>query len=103
MSDLASGVNSTDFSIAVRRLVPSDEYTEALSRELSIRFAGDRTEPIDTLYFGGGTPSRLGGAGVQQAIAAVRETFTLASDGELTIESPLGVGTTVTAEIPLRR
>ena len=76
-----------DFSIAVRRLVPSHEYTEALSRELSIRFAHAERIPIDTLYFGGGTPSRLGGAGVHQAIAALRETFTLASDGELTIEA----------------
>ena len=41
----------------------TENYVEALSRELSIRFGGNQTEPIDTLYFGGGTPSRLGGAG----------------------------------------
>jgi oxygen-independent coproporphyrinogen-3 oxidase len=68
-------------------VVPSEEYTDALSRELSIRFAESDSATIDTLYFGGGTPSRLGALGVQRAIAAVRERFTLPTDAELTLEA----------------
>jgi oxygen-independent coproporphyrinogen-3 oxidase len=38
-----------DFSIAVRRVVPSDEYTLALARELELRFRDAGEWSIDTL------------------------------------------------------
>jgi oxygen-independent coproporphyrinogen-3 oxidase len=75
-----------DFAIAVRARVPVAEYVDALRRELALRLAdGDEVE-LDTLYFGGGTPSRLGGPGLAQAIAAVRERAALAPGAELTVE-----------------
>ena len=76
-----------DFSIAVRRVVPVDEYLAALDAELTLRFGGRAPTEVDTIYLGGGTPSRLGGRGVARAIALVQNHFTLASDGELTIEA----------------
>jgi oxygen-independent coproporphyrinogen-3 oxidase len=76
-----------DFSIAVRRVVPSDEYVDALRRELEIRFgAADRWD-ADTLYFGGGTPSRLGPAGVARMLDVVRERVTLSPNAEVTLEA----------------
>src|SRR5689334_12937820 len=49
-----------DFSIAVRRDVPVNDYVSAVARELEIRFAGaERFGEVSTLYLGGGTPSRL--------------------------------------------
>ena len=75
-----------DFAIAVRSRVPVGEYVDALRRELSLRFAEAERPVLETLYFGGGTPSRLGGEGVARAIAAVREHATLAPGAELTIE-----------------
>ena len=75
-----------DFAIAVRRVVPVEDYVEGLARELALRLPGDDRE-LTTLYFGGGTPSRLGGAGVAAAIAAVRRHARLAADAELTIEA----------------
>ena len=43
-----------DFSIAVRRTVPVDEYVRAVDRELALRYDRDNADPwtIDTLYFG---------------------------------------------------
>jgi oxygen-independent coproporphyrinogen-3 oxidase len=76
-----------DFSIAVRREVPVDEYLAALEAELTVRFGATPPTEVDTIYLGGGTPSRLGGAGVARAIALVERHFPLARAGELTIEA----------------
>lgn len=76
-----------DFSIAVRKVVPVDEYTTALSRELDLRFGEHDPWSVDTLYFGGGTPSRLGGDGVQRLVEALRRRIDLAPDAELTLEA----------------
>ncbi|MGZ9247778.1 MAG: coproporphyrinogen-III oxidase family protein, partial [Gemmatirosa sp.] len=80
-----------DFSIAVRTRVPVDEYLDALAGELSLRLgpepaAVDRRE-IDTLYFGGGTPSRLGPEGVARAIGTLEGRFHLAAGAEVTLEA----------------
>lgn len=64
-----------------------DEYLAALEAELSIRFASVPPNEVDTIYLGGGTPSRLGGAGVARAIALVERQFQLARGGELTVEA----------------
>jgi oxygen-independent coproporphyrinogen-3 oxidase len=76
-----------DFSIAVRREVPVDEYLAGLNSELDVRFGEGPVAEVDTIYLGGGTPSRLGGAGVAQAVDLVRRRFPLAVGGELTIEA----------------
>ncbi|HEY0970525.1 MAG TPA: radical SAM family heme chaperone HemW [Gemmatimonadales bacterium] len=78
-----------DFAIAIRRLVPVEEYVGALSTELALRFGAPGTADweLDTLYFGGGTPSRLGGEGVAAAIDAVLRHARLAPGAELTIEA----------------
>ena len=75
-----------DFAIAVRSRVPVADYVDALRRELLLRHGGDGGLVLDTLYFGGGTPSRLGGEGVAAAVAAVREVATLAPGAEVTLE-----------------
>ncbi len=77
-----------DFAIAVRRVVPVDDYLRALASELEVRRGSlDVAAPIDTLYLGGGTPSRLGGLGVARAVALLRATFPLAPGAEVTVEA----------------
>lgn len=76
-----------DFSIAVRRDVPVDEYLAALDAELDVRFGGHGPREVDTVYFGGGTPSRLGGEGLSRAVSLVARYFTPVSGNELTIEA----------------
>jgi len=49
-----------DFAIAVRRQVPAARYTDAIKAELVTRRIGPADGPLSTLYFGGGTPSKLG-------------------------------------------
>ena len=67
--------------------MPVEEYLAALERELSTRFGTQPPTEVDTIYLGGGTPSRLGGAGIARAIALVERHFPLARGGELTIEA----------------
>jgi len=76
-----------DFSIAVRSTTPVAEYVSALRREmhgLADKLEGAR---LETLYLGGGTPSRLGAAGIADVIAAVRDYAVIASNAEVTIEA----------------
>ena len=76
-----------DFSIAVRRDVPVDDYVSAVARELEIRFAGAERWEVSTLYFGGGTPSRLGGAGVSRLLETITRRIAIAPDAEVTLEA----------------
>ena len=81
-----------DFSIAVRRVVPVDDFVAALTQELGARFGAppesDAPLPaLDTLYLGGGTPSRLGGEGVARVIALLLRRAALAPNAEVTVEA----------------
>ena len=78
-----------DFAIAVRRVVPVDEYLLALEREIDIRFAPSADAPwhLDTLYLGGGTPSLLGASGIARLLDIVRSRATLHARAEVTVEA----------------
>jgi oxygen-independent coproporphyrinogen-3 oxidase len=73
-----------DFSIAVRPRVPVDEYLEALEREWKARHDESELE-LDTLYLGGGTPSKLG-EGIARLLDLVRRNATLRDGAEVTLE-----------------
>jgi len=75
-----------DFSIAVRHRVPVDEYLGALGREWDARHPSSEFA-LDTLYFGGGTPSKLGGDGVARLVDIVRERATIHGQAEVTLEA----------------
>ena len=64
-----------------------DEYLAALDAELHTRFGSQTVRQADTLYFGGGTPSRLGGAGLAHALALVERRFPRAANAEITAEA----------------
>jgi oxygen-independent coproporphyrinogen-3 oxidase len=76
-----------DFAIAVRRVVPVKEYVDSLRNEFVVRNLRETLAPLASLYFGGGTPSRLGAPGVAEAIAVVREFAELDADAEVTLEA----------------
>jgi oxygen-independent coproporphyrinogen-3 oxidase len=68
-------------------VVPVDDYLEALGAELSKVCNGSQPDALSTLYFGGGTPSRLGPDGVRRAMDLVRSHFRLSDDAEVTLEA----------------
>lgn len=77
-----------DFSIAVRREVPTEEFVKTILVELWVRQVGAGFDDVETLYFGGGTPSKLGPAGVANLISRLTtEGLSLAKGAEVTIEA----------------
>jgi oxygen-independent coproporphyrinogen-3 oxidase len=70
----------------VRRTVPVDEYVDALDREIRMR-AGSTPTTVDSIYLGGGTPSRLGFDGVRRVLDLVRARFPQSPRAEVTIEA----------------
>lgn len=67
--------------------MPVEEYVRCVQRELAVRFPGENVWPVDTLYLGGGTPSKLGGRGVEKLLEVLLRRLTLADDAELTLEA----------------
>src|SRR6266481_3186838 len=76
-----------DFSIAVRSVTPIDEYVTALRKELGGLHQELEGATLDTVYLGGGTPSRLGGLGIGDVLATVRDRVRISGAPEITIEA----------------
>ena len=78
-----------DFAIAVRRVVPVDDYIRAVGTELEICTRSEEVGPLESIYLGGGTPSKLGPDGVSRLLDRVRGVagVELVSEAELTIEA----------------
>ncbi|MDX2184402.1 MAG: radical SAM family heme chaperone HemW [Gemmatimonadaceae bacterium] len=76
-----------DFAIAVRREVPVAEFVRGITAELGTRLGAPAAAPVDTLYFGGGTPSKLGPDGVRRLLDAVRAFVEPVAQAEVTLEA----------------
>ena len=76
-----------DFSIAVRRPVPAAAFADTVAAEIRLRGLGGGTHVLDTLYLGGGTPSRLGPEGVTRLLHELGTAFQLAPSAEVTLEA----------------
>jgi oxygen-independent coproporphyrinogen-3 oxidase len=79
-----------DFAIAVRRDVPSAAFADAVLREWSTwqsHEVWNGSGTIESVYFGGGTPSRLDPAAIARIMGRIRADRTLATDAEITLEA----------------
>jgi oxygen-independent coproporphyrinogen-3 oxidase len=79
-----------DFAIAVRRDVPSAAYADAVLRE----WAGwqgheiwAEAPTVDSVYFGGGTPSRLEPGAIARILQRIAADRTIAPAAEVTLEA----------------
>lgn len=75
-----------DFSIAVRAVVPEREFVEAIEREWRTRHLESALQ-LETLYFGGGTPSKLGGGGVARLMDVAARLASIRAGAEVTLEA----------------
>ena len=74
-----------------------ERYVSALVKEIrafDVNGALSKVRATDTVYFGGGTPSLLEPAQVEQILQTVRNKFGIADDAEITMEMNPGTVTT---------
>jgi oxygen-independent coproporphyrinogen-3 oxidase len=79
-----------DFAIAVRRETPSNAYVDAVLEE----WRGWQDHPawatspgVETVYFGGGTPSRLDTGAIDRLLSQIASDRILESNAEITLEA----------------
>lgn len=63
-----------------------DEYVEKVCRELEFRKDYLKGEDIETIYFGGGTPSQLSTAQLKKILDAVLYIYNVREGAEITLE-----------------
>ena len=63
----------------------AEKYTDALI--LAIKSYKSQNDYVDTVYFGGGTPNLLGENRIARIISAVKESFSLCENAEITMEA----------------
>ena len=63
------------------------DYLRALRRELAERAAELDHEPLDTIYFGGGTPSQLPIEALRAIFRTIRAHYDVSSCREITLEA----------------
>ena len=77
-----------DFNSHVRAKIDETVWAEALVRDLQTVAARlDARRPLDSIFFGGGTPSLMPGATVASVIQAAEKLFGFAPGVEITLEA----------------
>ncbi|WP_278034224.1 radical SAM family heme chaperone HemW [Flavobacterium nitratireducens] len=72
------------FSTSMKK---KDEMILALVKEIQLRKEEFKEEVVETIYFGGGTPSRLLIEDIQLQIAAIYENYKVVENPEITLEA----------------
>lgn len=78
-----------DFASTVAPAVPEERYTRAILSELAVR-AGGLSTPVESVFFGGGTPSLWQPALVGQVLEGIAARLPVAADAEVTLEANPG-------------
>lgn len=77
--------NYCNFHFSVnQQLMP--QMTDAIVTEARLQ-QGYLNEPVETIYFGGGTPSLLSGEQLNSILGSIRNVFTVSGNAEITLEA----------------
>ncbi len=75
---------------AAAAAIPESDYLSALIADLETALPLVWGRRIDSVFFGGGTPSLLSGAGLDELLAALRSRLPLLPGAEITLEANPG-------------
>ena len=70
--------------------VPEAQYVDALIADLEFALPSIWGRRVDTVFFGGGTPSLFSAAAIDRILGAVRARVPLSPDAEITLEANPG-------------
>jgi oxygen-independent coproporphyrinogen-3 oxidase len=79
-----------DFAVAVVRQVPEERYARAVLAELDARLAAEpslRARPLESLFFGGGTPSLWHPRQVAHVLEGIAARLSVAQGAEVSLEA----------------
>lgn len=79
-----------DFTSFCGRMKQREAYTEAVCREMREQAAFFGARRVETVFFGGGTPTLMTGAQIGRMLDTLRGCFALAADAEITMEGNPG-------------
>lgn len=77
-------------SRALKGSLPAQAYTQALIRDLRLGLAQLDGRPVDTVFFGGGTPSLFPAPYIAQLLEVLRDEYPVGADAEITLEANPG-------------
>ncbi|HVZ68003.1 MAG TPA: radical SAM family heme chaperone HemW [Rhizomicrobium sp.] len=78
-----------DFNSHVRSEIDEAGWVDAIARELAhvAALQGDERPDVETVFFGGGTPSLMHGRSAGATLEAIARHWTLLPDAEITLEA----------------
>lgn len=80
-----------DFAITTGGENLRQQYVDALCQEITLTVAQiPPVKPLQTIFFGGGTPSLLSVSQVEQILETIAKHFAIASDAEISLEANAG-------------
>lgn len=77
-------------SRALKGDLPAKAYTQALVRDFRLGIAQLDGRPVETVFFGGGTPSLFPASSIVRLLQVVREEYLLSPEAEITLEANPG-------------
>jgi putative oxygen-independent coproporphyrinogen III oxidase len=80
-----------DFAITTGGENLRQQYVDALCQEIALTVAQiPPVKPLQTIFFGGGTPSLLSVSQVEQILETIAKYFAIATDAEISLEANAG-------------
>lgn len=73
-----------------KNAIPEQDYIDALITDLEQQLPGIWGRTVNSIFFGGGTPSLMSAAGLDQLLARFRALLPLAPHAEITLEANPG-------------
>ena len=77
-------------SHSLKNSLPEEAYIDALLTDLQLELPNIWGRPVETIFFGGGTPSLFQAKSIDRLLSGVRSLLRLQPEAEITLEANPG-------------